>query len=168
MAADEGRFGRIGEVRRAWCPPGVRPLVAKQIVRESVYTYAAVAPTLGQMTSLVLPYANTQMMNLFLEQVSQEFADYFIILQVDRAGWHRSDALVVPENIRLILQPPHSPELNPTEHIWEEVREKHFYNQVFESIDAVMDTLCQGLQELMMMPERLKSMTNFPHLRLTC
>jgi hypothetical protein len=168
MAGDEGRFGRIGEVRRAWCPPGVRPLVAKQLVRESVYAYAAVAPSLGQMTSLVLPDANTEMMNLFLEQVSQEFAEYFILLQVDRTGWHRSDTLVVPENIRLIFQPPHSPELNPTEHVWEEVREKHFYNQVFESIDAVMDTLCQALQELMRGPERLKSMTYFPHLRLTC
>lgn len=107
-------------------------------------------------------------MNLFLEQVSQEFADYFIVMQVDRAAWHRSNELVVPENIRLLLQPPHSPELNPTEHIWEELREKHFYNQVFESIDAVMDTLCQGLQELMRVPEHLRSMTNFPHLRLTC
>ena len=182
MAADEGRFGRIGEVRRAWCPPGVRPLVAKQIVREFVYAYAAVAPALGQMTSLVLPYANTEIrksagggfsrrasvMNLFLEQVSQEFADYFIVMQVDRAAWHRSNELVVPENIRLLLQPPHSPELNPTEHIWEELREKHFYNQVFESIDAVMDTLCQGLQELMRVPEHLRSMTYFLHLRLTC
>lgn len=168
MAADEGRFGRIGEVRRAWCPAGVRALVAKQIVRESVYAYAAVAPALGQITTLVLPYANSEMMNLFLQQVSQEFTDYFIILQVDRAGWHRSDALVVPENIRLILQPPHSPELNPTEHLWEEVREKHFYNQVFESMDAVMDRLCQGLRELMMVPERLRSMTYFPHLRITC
>lgn len=168
MAADEGRFGRIGEVRRAWCPPGVRPLVAKQVVREYVYAYAAVAPALGQMTSLVLPYANSEMMNLFLEQVSQEFCDYFIIMQVDRASWHHSEALVVPENIRLVLQPPHSPELNPTEHLWEEVREKYFYNQVYESIDAVLETLCQGLQQLMKVPERLRSMTYFPHLRLTC
>lgn len=168
MAADEGRFGRIGEVRRAWCPPGVRPQVAKQTVRESVYAYAAVAPELGQMTALVLPHANTQMMNLFLEQVSQEFTDYFIVMQVDQASWHRCDALVVPENIRLLLQPPYSPELNPTEHIWEEIREKHFYNWVFESIDAVMDRLCQGLQDLMKIPERLRSMTYFPHLRLTC
>lgn len=117
MAAAEGRFGRIGDVRRAWFPPGVRPLVAKQIVRESFYGYAAVVPTLGQMTTLVLLYANTEMMNLFLEQVSQEFAKYFILMQVDRAGWHRFDSLVVPENIRLLLQPPYSPELNPTEHV---------------------------------------------------
>lgn len=83
LAADEARFGRIGaarigekdfprfclQVMKAWCPPGLRPLVAKQMVREYVYAYAAVAPELGQMATLVLPYANTQMMNLFLEQV---------------------------------------------------------------------------------------------------
>ncbi len=151
---------------KAWCPPGLRPLVAQQVVREYVYAYAAVAPELGQMVTLVLPYANTQMMNLFLEQVSMEFAEYFVIMQVDRAGWHRSQDLAIPENIRLLLQPAHSPELNPVEHVWEEVREKHFYNRVFDSMDAVMDTLCQGLNALIETPKRLRSMTYFPHLRM--
>ena len=40
-------------------------------------------------------------MNLFLQQVSVEFADYFVVMQVDKAAWHRSHALKVPENIRL-------------------------------------------------------------------
>lgn len=87
-------------------------------------------------------------------------------MQVDGATYHHSAGLVVPENIRLIEQPARSPELNPTEHIWEEVREKHFYNQVFASLDTVTDTLCQGLQELMEAPEKLCSMTYFPHLRI--
>ena len=167
MAADEGRFGRIGQVMRAWCPPGIRPLVGQQIVREYVYAYAAVAPALGKMTALVLPYANTKMMNIFLEQVSQDLKDYFLIMQVDGAAWHSSKDLVIPENIRLITQPAYSPELNPIEHLWEEVRENHFYNQVFESIDAVMDKLCQGLNELISAPEKLRTMTYFPHLRIT-
>lgn len=166
MASDQGKFGRIGEVRRSWSPPGVRPSVAKQLVREYVYAFAAVAPALGQMTALVLPDANTAMMNLFLAQVALELTDYFIIMQVDGATYHHSAGLVVPDNIRLIEQPPRSPELNPTEHIWEEVREKHFYNQVFDSLDAVTDVLCQGLQELMLAPAKLSSMTYFPHLRI--
>jgi hypothetical protein len=87
----------------AWCPPGIRPLVGQQIVREYVYAYAAVAPKLGKMTALVLPYANTQMMNLFLEQVSKEFKDYFLVMQVDGAAWHCSHNLVIPENIRLLI-----------------------------------------------------------------
>jgi len=101
MAADEGKFGRIGEVR-CWCPKGIRPTVPKQQVRQYVYAYAAVAPALGQMTCLILPYANTKMMNLFLHQVSVELADYFIVMQVDKASWHRSKYLKIPENIRLI------------------------------------------------------------------
>ena len=50
MAADEGRFGRIGEVCSCWCPKGIRPTVPQQQVRQYVYAYAAVAPSLGQMT----------------------------------------------------------------------------------------------------------------------
>jgi len=99
---------------RAWCPPGIRPLVGQQIVREYVYAYAAVAPALGKMTALVLPYANTKMMNIFLEQVSQDLKDYFLIMQVDGAAWHSSKDLVIPENIRLITQPAYSPELIPS------------------------------------------------------
>ncbi len=96
MAGDEGRFGRRGEVRSCWCPRCFRPIVPKQQVRQYVYAYAAVAPELGLMTCLVLPYANTKMMNLFLAQVSIDFADYFVILQLDKASWHRSNCLTVP------------------------------------------------------------------------
>jgi len=46
------------------------------------------------------------MMNLFLAQVAQDFADYFIVMLVDQAGWHLAKDLQVPENIRLIFQPP--------------------------------------------------------------
>lgn len=66
MAEDEGRFGRVSIPRRAWAPPGVRPRAPRQIVRESTYVYAAVAPAEGKMTSLVLPTANTAMMQLAL------------------------------------------------------------------------------------------------------
>lgn len=89
MAADQGKFGRIGEVRSCWCPKGIRPTVPKQQVRQYVYAYAAVAPALGKMTCLILPYANTKMMNLFLKQVSVDLAEYFIVMQVDKASWHR-------------------------------------------------------------------------------
>lgn len=151
---------------QAWCPPGIRPIVGQQVIREYVYAYAAVAPALGKMTALVLPYANTEMMNLFLEQVSFEFNEYFLVIQVDGAAWHSSKGLVIPENIRLITQPAHSPELNPVEHLWEAIRENHFYNKVFDSMSAVMDILCLGLNELICAPEKFRSMTSFPDLRI--
>lgn len=150
MASDEGRFGRTGEVRTCWCPPGVRARIAKQQVRQYLYAFTAVAPALGKVCSLVLPFANTAMMNLFLQHLSSEFAQYFIVLQLERAGWPRAKHLEVPENIRLLPQPAYSPELMPVEHIWEEIRAKHFYNRIFNSLDAVEATLAlnSGLKNL--------------------
>jgi transposase len=167
MAQDEGRFGRISQPRRAWAPPGMRPRSPRQIVREYTYVYAAVAPQEGKMTSLILPKADTAMMNLFLEHVAKTFADSFIVMQVDRAGWHHAKDLQVPENIRLIFQPPYSPELNPAEHLWEHLREKKFANLACSSLEEVVDKLCEELTQLESQPEQVRSMTNFPHFRNT-
>ena len=168
MAQDEGCFGRISTPKRCWAPPGVRPQAPRQVVREYVYAYTAVAPEQGAMTSLILPYAKTAMMQRFLDHVAKTFADRFIVMQVDRAGWHTATALRIPENLRLIPQPPYSPELNPVEHIWEEVREKWFHNRVFPALSKVVDTLAEGLRHLAMHPAQVRSMTNFPHFRLLC
>jgi DDE superfamily endonuclease len=106
MVQDEARFGRMCEPKRCWAPPGMRPHAPQQAIRQAVYAFAALAPQLGKIVALLLPYADTAMMNLFLQQVSQEFVDAFIIMQVDQASWHRSSELQLPENIRLIFQPP--------------------------------------------------------------
>jgi hypothetical protein len=55
MAEDEGRFGRISEMRRCWAPKPRRPTVPRQVVREGGYVFAAVCPQLGQLTALILP-----------------------------------------------------------------------------------------------------------------
>src|SRR5512140_2995952 len=112
LAQDEGRFGRINRPRACWAPPHIRPLAPAQVVREAVYVFAAVAPSIGKICSLILPTVNTEMMNLFLQHLSTTFSSYFLVMQVDQAGWHLSKSLVLPENIRLIKQPPYSPEVN--------------------------------------------------------
>ena len=167
MAQDEARFGRIGISRRSWAPKHIRPRIPRHIVREYMYVYTVVAPKEGKMTSLILPFADTSMMNVFLEHVSRTFSQYFLVIQVDQAGWHSAKDLVIPENIRLIPQPAYSPELNPVEHIWEEIREKAFSNRAFPSLDAVIDTLCDQLRQLEDNSELLHSMTYFPHFRKT-
>ena len=101
-------------------------------------------------------------MNLFLEHVSQTFRDYFIVMQTDQASWHHSKELIIPTNIYLIEQSAYSPELNPVEHLWEELREKYLHNRVFPSLDALIEMLCQGLNELAHDIERISSMMSFP------
>jgi transposase len=146
----------------------MRPCIPTQIVRQAIYAFAAVSPQTGSMVSLILPTANTDMMALFLKQVSQEFASSFIIMQVDRASWHCSQHLQVPENMRLIFQPPYSPEVNPVEHVWKELREKYFANRMFPSLDELQEHLCNSLNEFSSHPDDIRSLTYFPHIRVAC
>jgi len=93
--------------RSCWCPKGIRPTVtAETRSRQYVYAYAAVAPALGQMTCLIRLYLYQDDEFIFCK-VSVELADYFIVMQVDKASWHHSKYLKI-ENIRYssaILQP---------------------------------------------------------------
>ena len=127
----------------------------------------AVCMALGKMSSLILPWANTDMMALFLEHVSEDFKDFFVIMLVDQAGWHAAQKLKIPENIRLLTQPSHSPELNPVEHVWEDLRENAMPNKAFRSLDQLEVDLCKRLTELENDHEKVRSMTNFPYLRVT-
>ena len=138
------------------------------MVREYTYAYAAVSPADGILDSLVLPVVNAHAMSLFLSEVSQRHPDDFILMVMDKAGWHRAKDLKIPTNMRIIFLPPYSPELNPVEHIWEEIREKAMPNAALKSLDEVEQALCQELMALENDPDRLRSMTNFPHLRFTC
>jgi len=161
MFQDEARFGRINDPRRCWAPKGVRPEVGMQIVREYTYAFGAVSPQDGTLDSLVLPMVTAGAMSIFLEEVARRHPEEFILMFLDGAGWHRANDLVVPENIRIEALPPYSPQLNPVEHIWDEIREKWFANEVFSSLDAVEDRLVEALVALEHDRELIASTTGF-------
>jgi transposase-like protein len=161
MFEDEARFGRISDPRRCWAPLGVRPEVSTQFVREYEYAFAAVSPQDGTLDTLVLPTVNTEAMGIFLAEVSQRHVDEFIVMVLDGAGWHRAKRLPVPANMRLISLPPWSPQLNPVEHVWDEVREKWFANRVFDSLNAVEEQLMTALKTLEEDAPRVASLTGF-------
>jgi transposase len=161
MFQDEARFGRINDPRRCWAPKGVRPEVGRQIVREYTYAFGAVSPHDGTLDSLVLPVVTAEAMSIFLAEVARRHPDEFILMFLDGAGWHRANGLAVPKNMRLEALPPYSPQLNPVEHIWDEIREKWFTNEVFNSLDAVEDRLVEALVALENDKKLVASTTGF-------
>jgi transposase len=131
------------------------------MVREYTYAYAAVSPADRVPDSLVLPVVNADAMSLFLSEVSSRHPDDFIVMVMDKAGWRQAKDLKVPGNMRIIFLPPYSPELNPVERLWEEIREKWFPNRVFKSLDAVESVLVDALHSLEQSPEKVASITGF-------
>jgi hypothetical protein len=162
MFQDEARFGRMVRIRRCWAPAPSRPSVDNGYERQFVYVYGAVSPLEGELDWMICREMNTQRMGEFLSQVCKAHADEFIVMVVDGASSHIAKELIIPENIRLHRLPAYAPELNPQEHVWDELREKEFPNRVFSNMDGVLDQLHSGLPKLAADGAALRSLTAWP------
>ena len=162
MFQDEARFGRINDVRRAWAPKPIRPLCAGTLTHEYTYAYAAVDVDSGEFDTLILPHVNGDCMQVFLDEVSARHPIDRIVMVLDGAGWHSSHALSIPANIYLLPLPPYAPELNPVEHLWDELREKFFHNLAFDSLDALEDRLAFALNTMEQNRLTVKSIVHWP------
>jgi putative transposase len=144
-----------------WAPSGLRPRVNTHMVREYTHVFSAACPSDGQTFSLILPFADTLAMQLFLQELSQQFKDSRLVVVMDRAAWHRSKDLGPFENIRILFQPAHSPELNPVEHLWEHLREKHLRNRCWSSLEDLEEQLEGVLKQLANSTETIRSLVGF-------
>jgi transposase len=129
------------------------------MVRGYAYVFGAVSPADGRHDSLVLPWADTEAMSLFLEETARRHKGEFVLMFIDRAGQHRSGRPKVPPSMRLAFLPPYSPELNPQEQVWDEPREKSLANRVSRSLDAVVDAAVEGLRRIEALPSAMARLT---------
>ena len=125
---------------------------------QSAYLFGAICPARGTGAALVLPYANTEAMQMHLVEISRQVArKAHAVLLMDRAGWHTTGKLKVPKNITIILLPSRSPELNPVENIWQYIRQNWLSNRVFETYEEIIDAGCEAWNKLIAQPEIIKS-----------
>ena len=158
MFADEAGFGRINKPRYCWSRKGIRPSVPCHHIREYRYAYGAVEPLTGENFFLVLPYCNTICMNVFLEYLSAQYPDDYILLVADSATWHKSKDLMMPHNIEMFYLPPYTPEMNPIEQVWAWLRIHGFRNEIFITLEKVVDRLCETIRSLSV--DTVKSITH--------
>ena len=135
---------------------GSRPTALQQAEYEWVYLFGAVNPLTGDSSALLTPTVNTDYMNHHLRFISEQAGpEVHVVLVLDRAGWHLSKALQVPENITLLPLPPYSPELNPVERLWAFLRSHYLSNRAYEDYDDLFDSCGAAWNQLT--PERLCS-----------
>jgi len=163
---DEARLGQKNGQTRIWAKKGTRPRVPADQRYKNAYLFGAICPALGKGAALMLPWANTETMQMHLDEISYHVArkSHAVIL-MDRAGWHTTGNLNVPKNITIILLPSRSPELNPVENIWQYLRANWLSNRVFEDYDAIIDVGCEAWNKLLAQPNTIKSigMRNWAH-----
>lgn len=132
-----------------WAPRGSRPVRPLQNEYEWVYLYGAVNPLTGESCALILPWANTEMMQMHLEALSRQVGpDRHVVLVLDNAGWHTAGGLKVPPNITLLALPAYTPELNVVERLWHWIKDHEFSNRVYEDYDELADSVCSMWQRI--------------------
>ena len=155
---DEARIGQKNGLVRQWARRGTRPRQPADQRYENAYLFGAICPARGTGAALALPFADTEAMQLHLDEIAANVAPgAHAVLIFDRAGWHTTPNLVIPPNITPIWLPSRAPELNPVENVWQYLRANWLSNTVFETFDDIIDAACQAWRNLIARPEVITS-----------
>ena len=162
-AEDEARLGLKPLIRRMWAPVGRRPTARVKRGYEWSYLYGFVRPTTGEVWWLILPTVNKELFSMALGEFAKEVGaskHKRILLVLDRAGWHTSGEIELPEGIHLQFLPTGSPELQPAERLWP-LSNEAIANRLFEEISEVEDALVARCVELLDQPRTIRDLTNY-------
>ncbi len=162
-AEDEARLGLKPVMRRVWAPVGRRPTARAKRGYEWTYLYGFVRPESGEVWWLILPTVNPGLFSTALREFAREVGageDKRVLLVLDRAGWHTSGEVEVPEGVHLEFLPAGSPELQPAERLWPLTNEA-IANRLFEEIEQVEEALVERCVELLDQTETIRGLTNY-------
>ena len=156
---DEARVGQRGTLTRMWAPKGSRPRVIRQQQFEAAYVFGAVCPADGKAAALVMPKANSEGMQHHLDLIAGAVTSgKHAVLVVDRAAWHVTEKLLIPNNLSILPLPPYSPELNPVEQIWQQLRQSDWANRCFKNYDEIIDVCCQAWNTFASQPDIVRKL----------
>jgi hypothetical protein len=155
---DEARIGQKNGIVRQWSRRGSRPRQPAGQRYENAYLFGAICPARGTGAAIAVPYADTEAMQLHLDEISRHVAGgAHAVLLLNRAGWHTTTNLTVLDNITPIFLPSRAPELNPVENIWQYLRASWLSNRVFETYHEIIEAIYNAWQKLIAKPDTITS-----------
>jgi len=159
---DEMRVGLMGQVRRVWAPRGVKVEQVVEYKREWAYLNLAVNGLTGQ----VQWDWTKNMKGASIAPVVKQWAEQGVEVVVwDRARGHRGPAYV-EMSVKLIEQPPYSPELNPAERVFEYLRAK-IEGRLYGTLASKQTAIEAELTALASAPDKIMSLAGWDWIRLS-
>lgn len=165
---DEMRFGLISNYRRSWSLIGERARIPNQQQFCNRYLYSVIDPLQGDSFHLIgWDDVNSRNIHLFIDALKEEYPHHHLVLIWDNAPFHKAKSLQDIEDVTTLSLPPYSPELNPVERYFEELR-KVTANRTFESIDAQQEMLENSIVEWMQNRPKMTKLTLYPWIKEQC
>lgn len=143
--SDELRYGLMTNLRRSWSRIGARALLPHQMAYTNRYLFSAVAPLTGASFHLMgFDAMNADTEHAFLSALKREHPDTHVVVVLDNAPCHRRKDIGEIPGLTVLFLPPYSPELNPTERFFEELR-RATANAVFSALGDIEDALSTAI-----------------------
>lgn len=100
-------------------------------------------------------------MEFFLKHFSRTIPEgKHAVLVVDQAGWHKALKLKIPRNISFLFLPPYSPELNPIEQVWQQLKQGWFSNRCYKNYEEIVDVAVNAWNSFTSLPGTIKKLTS--------
>ena len=159
------RYGLMSNIRRSWSKKGERTVYQNQQEFANRYLYSAIDPLQGESFHLMdFDDAATKQTHSFLCALQEKFPNNHLLIVWDRAPFHRSESLK-REDMTLIPLPSYSPQLNPVERFFGDMR-KCTANQIFrDGIETLSKIVEQGVLTLSGNLEAMKTLTGYPWIK---
>lgn len=163
---DEMRYGLISNYKRSWSKKGKRTELKNQMEYSNRYLYTGINPLNGYSFHL-LGFNDSNGLNtkIFLEKMKEEIfkkhkKTKHILCVWDNAPFHRLKALHNIPGISILNLPPYSPQLNPPERFFGELR-KVTANKIYENIDIQEKEIEKKLIDYLNNPEKVKKLCGY-------
>lgn len=140
------RYGLLSNIRRSWSKKGERTLVDHQHKFANSYCFSAVNPITGDSFHLTgLPTFDSTAMHLFLTELKKRHPKDHVIVVMDNAPCHRPLWVRDVPGLSCVFLPPYSPQLNPAERFFEEIR-KATANRVFQTMECIEKVIDEAIK----------------------
>ena len=160
---DESRFGTHSKAGCGWFRTGSRTIVKKKLGFKNFYLYTAVSPKTGAEFTLLMPYVNTETLNMYLYEMSSWLGHRKkACIIMDQAGWHKANQLCIPYNIKIIYLPPYSPQLNPVERLWQHIKDNTIKNAIYDNLTDLEISVSDFIKTIT--PDIIRSVCNVTYM----
>lgn len=156
---DEMRMGLRADLGRKITVRGVKPIGRYRHVYRYFYLFGAINLSTGEHEFMEADAVNRTFFEAFLRQISAVNPMLLKVVLLDNASYHKAKCLDIPNNVQLIFLPPYTPELNPIERFWQEVR-RPFKGRLFASLDELKEAAVDFLSALD--PRQVRQTVAFP------
>jgi len=154
------RYGLISNPWRNWGPVGERVPIARQMEFQWGYLWAEINVLTGGVNVWLLPEMNGTTLSRVVARMPEKWGNN-VALVWDNAGAHKTAAKHLPGGMKVIFLPAYSPELNPVERFFQELRRK-IANRLFSSLQELEDALVEAIEEFCHDTEKVQRLCGYP------